>query len=65
MGRPQVSFAKRQREQAKRERQQLKAARRQERKNDPKSPEDGIETVDVDTEGIDGEVVEGVVEAAE
>jgi hypothetical protein len=34
MAKPQVSFAKRQREQAKRERQQMKAARRAERKND-------------------------------
>lgn len=41
MGRPQVSFAKRQREQAKRERQQMKAARRAERKNE--KPEEGSE----------------------
>jgi len=34
MAKPQVSFAKRQREQAKRERKQLKAAKRAERKND-------------------------------
>lgn len=60
MGRPQVSFAKRQREQAKRERQQLKAARRQERKNDPKSPEDGIETDVL----VEGEVVDEGVEVA-
>jgi hypothetical protein len=40
MAKPQVSFAKRQREQAKRERQQLKAARRAERKNDDKPSSD-------------------------
>ncbi len=34
MGRPQVSFAKRQREQAKKERQQLKAEKRAQRKTD-------------------------------
>jgi len=61
MGRPQVSFAKRQREQAKRERQQLKAARRAERKNDPKSAEDGIETADADADAdVDLEEVEAV-----
>lgn len=37
MGRPQVSFVKRQREQAKKEKQQQKAARRAERK-DQKTP---------------------------
>lgn len=35
MGRPQVSFAKRQREQAKRERQQLKAEKKAQRKLNP------------------------------
>jgi sRNA-binding protein len=34
LGRPQVSFAKRQREQAKRERQQLKAEKRAQRKTE-------------------------------
>ena len=34
MAKPQVSFAKRQREQQKRERKEMKAARRAERKND-------------------------------
>jgi hypothetical protein len=45
MGRPQISFAKRQREQAKRERQQLKAERRQQRKNEPAAEEQPVETV--------------------
>ena len=44
MPKPQVSFAKRQREQAKRERKEMKAARRQERKND-KTPGSGPEIV--------------------
>jgi hypothetical protein len=34
LGRPQVSFVKRQREQAKREKQQAKAAKRAQRKNE-------------------------------
>jgi sRNA-binding protein len=43
LGRPQVSFAKRQREQAKRERQQLKAERRAQRKTEGGvGPEDDI-----------------------
>ena len=41
MGRPQVSFAKRQREQARREKQQLKAEKKAERKSG--SPEDEFE----------------------
>jgi len=44
MAKPQVSFAKRQREQAKRERQQLKAARRAERKNEKPSSDEAPET---------------------
>ncbi|MEO8036387.1 MAG: hypothetical protein ABI837_18265 [Acidobacteriota bacterium] len=43
MGRPQVSFTKRQREQAKRERQQLKAERRAQRKTDGPSDSSGPE----------------------
>jgi sRNA-binding protein len=43
MGRPQVSFAKRQREQAKREKQQLKAERRAQRKTDETAPDDEFE----------------------
>ena len=39
MGRPQVSFAKRQREQARREKQQLKAEKKAERKTDPNADE--------------------------
>ena len=39
MGRPQVSFAKRQREQARREKQQLKAEKKAERKNGPSEDE--------------------------
>jgi hypothetical protein len=39
LGRPQVSFAKRQREQARREKQQLKAEKKAERKNDPTEDE--------------------------
>lgn len=35
MGRPQASFAKRQREQAKKEKKQLKAERRDQRKTEP------------------------------
>jgi len=41
LGRPQVSFAKRQREQARREKQQLKAEKKAERKSG--SPEDEFE----------------------
>lgn len=44
MGRPQVSFAKRQREQAKRERKEMKSARRAERKNDDKPSGPPIDT---------------------
>ncbi len=43
MGRPQVSFAKRQREQAKREKQQLKAERRAQRKTDEAPQADEFE----------------------
>ena len=39
MGRPQVSFAKRQREQARREKQQLKKEKKAERQNDPSADE--------------------------
>jgi len=39
LGRPQVSFAKRQREQARREKQQLKAEKKAERKNGPSEDE--------------------------
>ena len=49
MAKPQVSFAKRQREQAKRERQQLKAARRAERKNEDSSDADEFEPVVAET----------------
>lgn len=44
MGRPQVSFAKRQREQAKREKQQLKAERRAQRKVEETTPGDDLDT---------------------
>lgn len=43
MGRPQVSFVKRQREQAKREKQQIKAAKRAQRKNEKDSGENIVE----------------------
>ena len=43
VGRPQVSFAKRQREQQRRERQEQKAARRAQRKNEKTTPESEIE----------------------
>jgi hypothetical protein len=43
LGRPQVSFAKRQREQAKRERQQLKAEKRAQRKTGEEGPDDDID----------------------
>lgn len=43
MGRPQVSFTKRQREQAKRERQQLKAEKRAQRKTEGPSTESEFE----------------------
>ena len=46
MAKPQVSFAKRQREQAKRERQQMKAARRAERKTSDSPAEDDIESME-------------------
>lgn len=42
MGRPQVSFAKRQREQAKKERQQLKAEKRAQRKTEKPSDLDDM-----------------------
>lgn len=57
MPKPQVSFAKRQREQAKRERQQLKAARRAERKNDKTSPDMETEASET-SETESGEVVD-------
>lgn len=44
MGRPQITFTKRQREQAKRERQQQKAARRADRKTDKPSEESLIDS---------------------
>lgn len=57
MGRPQVSFVKRQREQAKREKQQIKAAKRAQRKTDKDSgdvlPED--EFTEVVSEGSEVE----------
>ena len=43
MGRPQVSFTKRQREQAKRERQQIKAEKRAQRKTEGPSDESEFE----------------------
>ena len=43
MGRPQVSFAKRQREQQRRERQEQKAARRAQRKNEKTTGESDME----------------------
>ena len=43
MGRPQVSFAKRQREQQRRERQEQKAARRAQRKNEKPASDSDIE----------------------
>lgn len=46
MGRPQVSFLKRQREQAKREKQQMKIERRAQRANEP-------QTDDVDNAGAE------------
>jgi sRNA-binding protein len=63
LGRPQVSFAKRQREQAKRERQEAKAARRAARKNaapegdeslDPTLADDGSEVETEPEEAIPG-----------
>lgn len=52
LGRPQVSFLKRQREQQKRERQQLKAERRAQRKTDEKTGGPEIEETVVQEESI-------------
>lgn len=58
MGRPQVSFAKRQREQAKRERKQLKAEKRAQRTKDGSGAGPEIDTQVVAEGVLDDELPE-------
>lgn len=61
LGRPQVSFLKRQREQAKREKQQMKIERRAQRANEPQT--DDVENADVESGEMSdagGEIAETV-----
>ncbi|MBK5259062.1 MAG: hypothetical protein JJE51_05670 [Thermoanaerobaculia bacterium] len=57
MGRPQVSFAKRQREQQRREKQQLKAEKRQQKKSENPGEDSEFDTQVIREQSIVDETV--------